>query len=113
PRGCLEALTALAARIELRRLVPLLEHPTLRPAALTGLGNTGDPAAARPLLACLADRARAVREAATVALDRLQALLPADRAGREEVARTVAAGLNDEAEPLLVQALLEGPVRTR
>ena len=109
--ACLEALNALGARLATARLIPLLDTPVLKPAALIALGHSHDPAAAEPIIRFLADRSRAVREAATVALDRLhESLLPDTR---ESVSKAVARHLHEDAEALLVQALLEGLPPTR
>jgi HEAT repeat protein len=100
----IEALNRLQAVLPRLQLEALLGTPVLKPSVLGALGHTRDPAAAQPLLHHLADASRAVREAATAALHHLH--LSLDEAGRRLVADSLAA-LPPQAEPMLVQALLE------
>jgi HEAT repeat protein len=108
--AALEALGRIGAPVPLAELRPALEQPILRGAAVAALGQSGDIEALPFLLDALADRARGVREAAAVALTRLQA----DRSGDE--ARRVEAALRAVAQQLvepLVQLLRAEDRRVR
>jgi HEAT repeat protein len=108
--ACLAALHQLGARLSVEQLAPLVEVTVLRPAVLAALGKSSDAAAAPHLARHLGDPSRAVREAATVALEALGSSL--DDAGRARVADALK-GPPEETTRQLVEALLEGTPATR
>lgn len=114
-----DMLVALAALDGLNRqhmvlpvgeVMPLLEAVALRPATMTALGYSKDPAAVPVLIAGLLDKARGAREAALVALYRLYQQL--DDNGRTLVIES-ARRLDEMAIRSSLRALLEAtpPVR--
>jgi HEAT repeat protein len=108
--ACLGALLSLGVALPVARLLPLLETTVQRPAVLAALGASRDAAASLILVHHLCHRARGVREAATLALERLAGSLgEAERAAAARALR----GLGDDAVRPLIEALLEGAPPTR
>jgi HEAT repeat protein len=88
--AALESLARIGVRVELAELRPLLEQSILRRAAVAALGQSADIEALPYLLDGLADRARGVREAASMAIVRLHGDVANEDARRIEAAlRTI------------------------
>ncbi|MSP62070.1 MAG: hypothetical protein EXR72_17400 [Myxococcales bacterium] len=112
--ACIEGVNRIGAPLPVERLVPLLATPVLRPAALDALGHSGDPAALPHLIASVAAHARGAREAAVSSLERLHGRFAAgsDPAARDHMREALHA-LPEDAEKLLIEALLEGAPSAR
>jgi HEAT repeat protein len=109
--AALEGLNRQQISLPVSRLAPLLEKIVLRPALMTALGNTNDPAALTHLVDGLLDRAKGAREQALVALVHMHDTTT-DPQLRKQV-EAIGTGISDLALHSALRALMEANASVR